>query len=352
MKVSIIVTCGYNPDSVQLELEKDRLIKFTKCLSAINKLNFESDDEVIISEYSSKEYLKNIVFSTLSLGFKKQYICSNKKDSKYFNQSISKNAAIKVANGDILYFINSDIILEKNIFQVIREEFGSEIDNKFCIGMRHDVFIKNEEVENFIEEINLNKNYSYTENIKIQDPGWLYALDKLDESYKVKVFTHPSYKDKMIYDFMQGYFVFGDCFGMSKNTALKFMFDDKCVSLTDVFERDRIFNHNQNGYHFIYLQHKTACFHLSGQDYGAQTKVGTEKEKRLMEDQHYLMNKYDELHFWSIFGYHKDFDLEIAQWYTKKQVKELIEKYRTLIYWKYFTDKSTFCATYNVNETI
>ena len=353
--ISIIICCGYESDSKNKELENDRLIKFTKCLLALNKLKFEGKDEVVISEFSSEPKLRKIASVILKPdnGLKMKYVWTNKAESEYFNQSVSKNAGTYISEGDIFYFINSDILLRSNALQVIREEFGDEIDDKFCVCMRHDLFLRNEEVDNFISsELNNDKNYHFTDEIKVQDPGWLYALDTLDIKYKVKIFTNSAYKEKMIHDFMSGYFVFGDCFAMSRNTFNKFPFDEKCMALTDVFSRDRIFNHNKNGYHLIFIQHKTACFHLSGEDYGAQTKVGSEKEKRLVADQFYLMSKYEELRHWAVFGYHKDFDFTLAQWYTKEQIKELIEKYRTPIYWQYFTDRKEFCQTYNVSEII
>ena len=348
MKVSIVIVGGVFKSTKD---EADRIIKLTKCLKAINHLSFDDGDEVVISEYGMKPYLEKIAASTLiNIPFKHVYTQS---DGEHFNQSIAKNRGSEIASGDILLYINSDILLTHNCLSAVKSAFSEDQDRVFAICSRHDAFLSNYQVDDFIEAINDDSQYQMVEDIAIQDPGWLYALNVSNKSsypYSIRLFSDERYRKNILPDFMNGYFVFGDFFAVSKNTWERFPFDEQCFALTDVFLRDIVFNHGKNGYKLVTVQEETSCFHLSGQDYAQQTQKGSEKETRLHKDQVYLSEKYEELHHWFIFGFHVWCDEYIQKF--KLDPKSVIEEYRTPIYWQHFQDKEHFCKTYNVSENM
>lgn len=348
MNVSVVVIGGYFKHSDQ---ETDRVVKFTKCLKALNRVHFEEGDEVVISEYGMKKMLDRIAKQYLKKPF--QHVFTEIGEGEYFNQSIAKNRGTAIAKGDIILYINSDILLRDNFLDVLKKSFQYPHDKKFVICPRHDIFVSNVEVDSLIDDINNSHNYQLSEPIKIQDPGWLYALDVPSEhapSYRVYAFFDEKYRGKIMHDFMQGYFVFGDSFAVTKKTWEQFPFDENCFALTDVFYRDFVLNHGLNGYVLNEIGSSTSCFHLSGDDYAQQTQKGSEKETRLLNDQVYLAEKYDECKHWIILGYHREYDEMIKK--TGLDAKAIVEKYRTPVYWKYFTDKQEFCDTYGVSYNL
>lgn len=349
MNISIVIVCGYRDSS---ELENDRMLKFSKCLKTLNKVKFSGNDNVIISEYGKGSKLKSLVNSVLTIPH--EYIFTQSNDD-VFNQSIAKNRGSEISNNELLLYINSDILLQSNALDVVRSEFEKYGEDTFCYCARTDVFLDNSEIDYFIEEINDEKNYVMSDKILLQDTGWYYCLKMSPKEtpiyYKAKVFRNDKFNQKIIYDFLGGYVVFGDFIAISKNTWSKVKFDENCFSLTDVYLRDMLFDDFKSR-HLSTVAEQTACFHLSGKDYAGQTKEGDPKRERLHNDQLYLAEKYERLRPYLIFGFHKEFVSLIAKYYTNEQVKEMIEKYRCSLYWKYFTDRAEFCKQYNVSEEI
>jgi glycosyltransferase involved in cell wall biosynthesis len=348
MKISIVIVGGVFQSTKE---EADRIVKFTKCLKALNCLHFEEGDEVVISEFGMKPHLEKVALATLQgVPLKHVYTPS---EGEFFNQSIAKNKGSEIASGDIILYINSDILLTHNTLSAIRNAFRDDPDHVFAICSRHDVFLSNYQVDDFISHINDESKYDVMNDIVVQDPGWLYALDTPNTNpptYSIRRFIDERYNGMLLHDFMQGYFVFGDCFAVTKNTWKRFPFDDQCLALTDVFLRDMVFNHGKNGYRLVTFQEECSCFHLSGSDYAQQTQSGSPKEQRLHRDQVYLSEKYEELHHWFTFGYHTWCDEHIQKFGL--DAKSMIETYRTPIYWKFFQDKEHFCRTYGVSEEI
>lgn len=346
MKVSIVVIGGYFKHS---DVETDRVVKFTKCLKALNNVHFEEGDEVVVSEYGMKRMLDKVAKQYLKQPY--QHIFTE-LEGEHFNQSVAKNRGTEIATGDIILYINSDILLRENFLDELKHTFQSPEDKKFVICPRHDIFVSNMEVDMLINDINNSENYQLAPEVRVQDPGWLYALDTLPinaPAYRVSAFFHEKYNKKILHDFTQGYFVFGDSFAVTKKTWEQFPFDPNCFALTDVFYRDIVFNHGKNGYEFVDIGNATSCFHLSGDDYAQQTQKGSEKETRLLKDQVYLSEKYDECKHWLLFGFHANYVDKLLEWYTKEYISETIIKYRTPVYWKYFTDKQEFCEIFDVS---
>ena len=344
MNVSLIIVCGYLDNS---ELEKDRLLKFLKCLKAINKIPFLGKDEVIISEYGNEKKLEKIVSNILKVPY--QYVFTKKED-KFYNQSIAKNVASELSNNEILFYINSDIILQNNCFEVIKSKYQN-LENKFIVCARHDVFLQNEEVDQFIDNINIESNY-HLQNIKLQDPGWYYALKILPKDgldLHIKAIYLQNYHRKIMFDFMSGYFVFGDYMVMTKEMYNNCKFDEGCYALTDVYLRDRLLH---LGYPVEFIHNETSCFHLCGIDYMGQMKEDDPKRERLHNDQQYLTEKYPELRHWLVFGFHKENILQIMKYYSKEEVADIINNYRTEVFWKYFDDKDYFCSLFDVSPEL
>ena len=121
-KISLIITCGYL-DSGNKIIEDERLLAFKQCLVSVKMLMRNSpliaNDEVIISEFGEKSKLKGLVSASLKgINHKYIFIAGEK-----FNQSIAKNNGAKISSGDILVWINSDVLLTSNTLNVIRNRF-------------------------------------------------------------------------------------------------------------------------------------------------------------------------------------------------------------------------------------
>jgi len=340
--ISIIIVCGYLNDS---ELEKDRLIKFSKCLKAINNLKFQGFDNVIVAEYGYENRLEKFVGKNLDVtNIPYEYIFV-KKEGQYYNQSLPKNAASELSKNEILLYINSDIILQPNCLDVIKNAYNDD-QNYFGVCARHDVFLKNTEVDNFIIDI-ANSNKYKLQTIVMQDPGWYYAMKHKPINpinLHINTFLDEKYKNNIIYDFLSGYFVFGDFMVMTKEMYNNCKFDEDCFALTDVYLRDRLLNMN---YPVKFLHNETTCFHLCGTDYMGQTKENDPKRDRLHQDQIFLAEKYPELRHWLVFGFHKENLDKILKYYQKQEVIDMIDNYKTELYWQYFTDKDFFCNYFN-----
>ncbi len=349
MSVSIIIPCGYLSKT---ETENDRLIKFTKQLQSFQFVDFNRNDELIFIEQSPNEKLLKIIYDfvkKINVKISYSYLKPKKEDGEHFNQSLCKNEGIKIARNENLLFINSDIILKKDSVRLV-DKILNENPKSFIICARHDIFLDNVEInEDFFQEINKEENYR-ERKINLEDTGWYYSL-KNPYSKKIettiKLFTSQKYINKLNYDFLSGYIVFGDFFAYKKEYALQYQFDEKCLALTDVFIRDRLFSNIEN-LELKMLHESTSCFHLSGKDYQEQIKKGSNKNERLMKDHEYLSDKYEELRVWRLFGFHKEYIEWLNRYFTKEQVKELFEKYATNILKQYFTDKKEFEQEYGI----
>jgi hypothetical protein len=307
MKISIVLICGYFNDS---NIEKDRAFKFQSCLKNLNNIEFSEGDNVVISEYGPISKFEKTIKNTLKVPFK--YI--HTKSENGFNQSIAKNKASEISN-EIIFYINSDILLQKNVLNVIREEFKKN-EKIYCTCARHDVFLKNLEIDNFIQTINEEKNYENFDTF-LDDPGWHYALKKPQRiNTVVKKYINENYKNKMIYDFQSGYIVFGDFIAITKKTWEKYKFDEKISALTDVFLRHYIFNSDKD-YQLSLVHDKTASFHLCGDDYQEQEKEGSGKDLRLKADYNIAVTNYHQCRHWIIFSYRKEYDEMIEKYYFR-----------------------------------
>ena len=348
--ISIIIPCGKFDSS---DLENDRLIKFSKQLESFKYVKFNENDEIIFVESSPNgPKLQNFIRRNYrgSAVLKYNFIEPRKEDEGFFNQSLIKNVGILIAKNDFILYINSDIILQNNALQTLKQSF-EENPNRFIICARHDIFLNNNEVnENFYKSINQIENYQQKE-ITLEDAGWYYCLDKDYRTEKIKndikLFTFQEYNNKLNYDFMSGYIVFGDFIAVKKEFILQNPFDENCLALTDAFIRDILFSRLDN-LEFYPIHHLTSCFHLSGSDYQGQVTEDNPKRLRLHHDQEYLMKKYPELNFWSIFGFHKEFIDFINTTFTKEEIKNFVDKYFTAVLRTYYTNKVEFEQEYGI----
>lgn len=351
--ISIIIPCGKFSNS---DLENDRFIKFSKQLESFEYINFNSTDEIIFVESSpEKPRLKSFIFDhmyRLGLQYQYVYVEPRKEDEGFFNQSLIKNIGISLAKNDFILYINSDIILQNNALTILKQAF-EENSNRFIICARHDIFLNNIEVnQEFFSSINKDENYQQKEII-LEDAGWYVCLDRdyRMETEKIinniKLFTSSEYNNKLNYDFMSGYIVFGDFIAVKKSLILQNPFDNNCLALTDAFIRDILFSRIKD-LEFYPIHHLTSCFHLSGNDYQGQVKENDPKRIRLHKDQFYLMNTYPELKRWAVFGWHKEYRDFVNMTFTEEEIQNFVDKYFTNILKKYFTDKLEFEQEYNI----
>ena len=337
----MIITHGYieHEDQEKKDIENKRLKIFLNVLNTMNRFEMQDGDEIIISEYGLKPKLYSLCDQYLNKNKYYVFACGNG-----FNQSIAKNAGANAAKGNILVWINSDVILQKDIFNIIRNRFEKD-SNIFLTGARHDVFnLKN--IEEFSLEIDNNKFY-ISQYFDIDDAGWHHALNKPKEKIHTEIiaFVKYKYEKNIIHDFTQGYINYGELMSVSKENWNKIKFDEEITAIVDSYYRDACFALIPD-LKLEFIHDETAIFHLSGQDFMQQEQEGTDKHKRLIEDLIKLAKKYEFCRHALVFSYRKEFDKTIAE--LNIPFKEIFEKWKTPFMLKYYHDREKAKETYGI----
>lgn len=346
MKVSLIVTCGFiqhtDPEKARLEAERFRALQ--ACLINCATLDYSKGDEVVVVEYVEKSRLEKTIYASMQ-GWNKtrgRYVFAQ---GKGFNQSVAKNAGAVAAQNEILCWINSDVIVRHNIFDVLRKRF--EANNRtFATLARHDVFFDHPNLLEFIQAINRPESY-FDFNTEIQDASWhlTQKRPKTPIPTTIQAFQDPRWK--IIPDFQAGYINFGELMAYTKETWKKYPYDEQITAIVDCFARDLIFGNEEN-FNLEFLHNETAIFHMSGSDYMGQEKAGSNKYTRLIADIKLAAEKYPCMRHWLVFGYFKEFDDLIAK--LNIPFKEMVDTWRTPYMWQYFRDKDHVKKLYHVDD--
>jgi len=336
--ISIILTCGYLTASPE---ENDRLKRFLEVVKAFNTLKFSDEDEVVFSEYGTQEKLSNLIDVIVAGRFEYQYIFT---EGNGFNQAIAKNAGAQIAHGKYLLFINADVLLTNDCLGILRKRF-SDRENVFVTCARHDIFIQNFQISNFMERINVKENYRLLD-FGLDDPSWHLALKRPKETIRGKIRAFMGLKqEKVIHDFLGGYMNFGEFISYSKSLWEKYPFDPDISALVDVYARDMIFG-NEPDMKLELVHDEISCFHLSGMDYMQQEVDGSSKQIRLLKDIMTGAKKNKCMNHWMVFGYYREFDSLIEE--LNIPFKEIFETYKTPYLWKYYRDKEHVIQKYGV----
>lgn len=344
MQVSLVVTGGFiqHQDSKKAALETERLMALHTCLMNLGTLDTSKGDEIVFAEFGEKSRLKNLIEMQLK-NVKHKYVFV---EGKGFNQSTIKNAGAEAASNEIVCWINSDVIVQRNIFDVIRKRF--EINPKiFLTCARHDLFTLDSKLA-FFEDINNPVSYTL-QKTELDDTGWCYALNKPKQRIptEIQAFIVPGYNKRIVHDFLAGYINFGELMCVTKETWKKYPFDPDITALVDTFMRDFIFG-NEPDFQVEFIHNETAIFHLSGSDYMGQENQGSDKFKRLIQDIIKAAHKYPWSRHWMVFGYFKEFDDTIKE--LNVPFKEIYEKWRTPLSWRFFRDKQHVKTLYGVSD--
>jgi hypothetical protein len=346
MNTSIIITCGYiaKEKREDYDLENERLFAFEKCLLNLKDFDYSKGDEIVISEYGDSSKLKMFAHKSLE-GCDFQYIFTK---GSGFNQSIAKNAGAEVAKNEILLFINSDVILQKNVFEILRNRFERN-PRIFATAARHDVWIEREELTEFIQIINNHSNYvGFSTNL--DDPGWHHALKaprKLIPTL-IKALSPQVFQGKLIHDFQAGYINYGEFMAFTKDIWRKYPFDPEITAIVDSFIRDIIFG-NEEGFSLELVHDETAVFHLSGSDYMGQENQSSGKYKRLIEDLYKAIDKYECMRHIAALAYFPEFDDLIEK--HNIPVKQIFDEYSTPFMKKYAKNKEIASKKYGLSQS-
>jgi hypothetical protein len=342
MRVSLIVTGGFlqHNDHKKALIESERLMALNACLMNLGTLDTSNGDEIILVEYGKHSRLKNLCNIHLSR-IKHKYIFVQ---GEGFNQSRVKNAGAEASNNEIVCWINSDVIVQNNIFNVLRSRFEKN-PKIFATAARHDVFGIEEKLK-FIYNINNDQLYTQYKTL-IDDAAWHYALKtpKTQILTNIKSFVCSEYKGRIVHDFTQGYINYGELIAITKEVWKKYPFDEEITSIVDSYIRDIIFG-NENDFGLEFIHDETAIFHLSGSDYMQQEEHGSDKYKRLIEDMIKAAKKHQCMHHWLIFGYFREFDDTIKE--LNIPFKELFNTWKTPFMLKFFRDKEHIKELYGV----
>ena len=107
MKISIIIP-AYNSS-----------LTLKECLEAIFNSNFKNFEVIVISDNSTDN----------SVGIAKQYQCKIIELSENKGPAFARNEGAKISEGDILLFVDSDVIIKKDALNYLSEKFlQNEID--------------------------------------------------------------------------------------------------------------------------------------------------------------------------------------------------------------------------------
>jgi hypothetical protein len=342
MKVSLIVTGGFiqHQDQTRASLENERLMALHTCLMNLGMMDTSRGDEIVFAEYGLKSRLKNLCELRLkNVNYKYVFV-----EGKGFNQSRIKNAGAEAASNEIVCWINSDVLVRRNLFDIIRSRFEQN-PRIFVTCARHDIFTIDDMVT-FFQDINQSFNYT-TAQTQLDDTGWCYALNKPKQTIPTDILAYIRPGQKIIHDFLGGYINFGELMCVTKEIWRKYPFDDEVNILVDTFMRDNLFG-NEPGFEVSFIHNETAIFHLSGSDYMGQEKAGSDKFDRLIKDIIRAARKYPWSRHWMVFGYFKEFDPVIAE--LNVPFKEIYDKWRTPLSWKYFRDKQHVKQLYGVTD--
>lgn len=329
MTIGLVITAGYLNNAQNKSLENDRLLKFYQVLKTLRAIKKQEDDQIVVSEFGESSKLRGLCDSIL--GKKYIYVFSSSKES-IFNQAEVKNAGAEKCNTDVVLFINSDVVLSSNVFDVLRQEFEKN-SNIFCTCARTDVFIKNSQVEELLKQIN--KNGYPKINIEIDDPGWQYVLKIPQKKIlsKIKIYEPTGNITTVLHDFRNGYINYGEFIALSKEVWNRNKFDKDLPVLTDSYIRDKVF-HTEKDCKLVLVHDKVICCHLSGSDFMGQEINGSEKDLRLKKDLITAANKYEYMKHWLVFSYRPEFDNLIDK--LKIPFKEIWNQYSTEFSRKYF----------------
>jgi len=84
-----------------------------KCLSSVFNSNFKNYEVIVVSDDSKDE----------SVNIAKKYSCKIIKLKKNSGSAVARNIGAKKAKGDILVFLDSDVIIKKNALTIINQKF-------------------------------------------------------------------------------------------------------------------------------------------------------------------------------------------------------------------------------------
>ena len=110
-KISIIVPFFY-PDKEIIGVEEYfALSSFERCLSAISKLKYKNYEVILISDNSSK----------FSIKLTERYNFKVIKLKKNFGAAHSRNEGVKLAKGEVLLFVDSDVEIQEDALGIINK---------------------------------------------------------------------------------------------------------------------------------------------------------------------------------------------------------------------------------------
>lgn len=363
MKVSLIVTGGFirHENKKKAEIETERLLALNLCLMNLGQLDTSKGDEIVFAEYGEFPRLRDICHTYLKK-VRHKYVFV---EGIGFNQSAIKNYGTIAADNEIVCWINSDVIVQKNIFDVIRSRFEKN-PRIFVTAARHDVFSIKDRLK-FLSDIN--QPYLYQAfPTAINDAGWHHALNqpRIPIQTMIKFFSADTYLNslhdykglsdhheslingRIIHDFAQGYINYGELMAVTKEIAEKYPFDEEITALVDSYLRDIIFG-KEEGFELSLIHNETSIFHLSGSDYMQQEEKGSDKHKRLIEDIIRAAKKHPkEMGHWLVLSYFREFDDTIKE--LNLPFKEILETWRTPFLWQYYRDRERVQEIYGVTN--
>ena len=345
-KISLIITCGYLESGNKI-IEDERLLAFKQCLVSVKMLMRNSpliaNDEVIISEFGEKSKLNGLVSASLK-GINHKYIFTA---GEKFNQSIAKNNGAKISAGDILVWINSDVLLTSNTLNVIRNRFQKN-ENIFCTAARHDVFLKNFN-EFFHHDIQTLSNDTYkTHLLYLDDSGWQHALNIPKQKIYHNILGYCGmFANNVIQDFHSNYINYGEMLSVSRKVWEQYPFDEEVIAIVDSFYRDYIF-HNILECKLELIHNEMALFHLSGSDFMQQEIVNSNKYDRLIKDLILCAEKYEYMRHGLVLSFFREFESTIEK--LKIPFKEIFDTWVSDFNWKYYRDKEYVMNKYSVTH--
>ncbi len=115
-KLSVIIPFFYSNNHTIGKKKYFSLLAFEKCLSAIFKSDYKNFEVIAVSDASSLE----------SVEIAKKYPCKIINIKKNSGAGYARNKGSKIARGEILVFLDSDVEIKKDALTVINKHFNKK----------------------------------------------------------------------------------------------------------------------------------------------------------------------------------------------------------------------------------
>jgi len=173
-KLSIIIPFFFKGSADINSKRYFSLLAFEKCLKAVFRSKYKNFEVIAVSDGSSTESMETV----------KKYPCKIIKIKKNSGAAFSKNIGAKKSKGEILVFLDSDVEVKPDAFEVINNHFNKKIN----YGMLQGIYSHEPNYESYANEY-LQSYYSYYIFTEVKKNKFIQSLVTNIFAIKKKIFN-------------------------------------------------------------------------------------------------------------------------------------------------------------------